>query len=152
MGHAHMHPVELRRARVAAVINVNGRITDERNAVVLVLDHGFLFGEGVYETLRTYNRRPFLFEQHARRLRDSARMIDLPVPVGDEELRTHLLGLLAERGQRRADRGPALARRDDHREPRSFGSRHPSGAVVASRARAVAGGPRGYHSGQWGRS
>jgi branched-chain amino acid aminotransferase len=75
---------------VAAVVNVNGRISDDTHASVSVLDHGFLFGEGVYETLRTYDRQPFLFDRHARRLRHSAAMIDLAVPVSDEELRARV--------------------------------------------------------------
>ena len=72
---------------MAAAVYVNGRITDEREAVVSVFDHGFLYGEGVYETLRTYNRRLFLYDRHARRLRRSAAMIALDVPFTDEELR-----------------------------------------------------------------
>jgi branched-chain amino acid aminotransferase len=75
---------------VAAVVNVNGRISDDTHASVSVFDHGFLFGEGVYETLRTYDRQPFLFDRHARRLRHSAAMIDLAVPVSDEELRARV--------------------------------------------------------------
>jgi len=69
-----------------AVVYVNGRITSEADAVVSVFDHGFLYGEGVYETLRTYSRRLFLFDRHVRRLRRSAGMIALDVPFGDEEL------------------------------------------------------------------
>jgi branched-chain amino acid aminotransferase len=69
-----------------AVVNVNGRISGERDAVISVFDHGFLYGEGVYETLRTYGRTPFLFERHMRRLRRSAQMIALDVPLTDEEL------------------------------------------------------------------
>ncbi len=42
------------------------------HAVISVFDHGFLYGEGVYETLRTYNGQPFLFDRHMRRLRASA--------------------------------------------------------------------------------
>ncbi len=72
--------------RMAATVNVNGRITSDRDAVVSVFDHGFLYGEGVYETLRTYNRRLFLFDRHTRRLRRSAAMIALDVPVTDEAL------------------------------------------------------------------
>jgi branched-chain amino acid aminotransferase len=68
---------------VAAIVNVNGVMTDERNAVVSVFDHGFLYGEGVYETLRTYSRRPFLLDRHLRRLRASADMIALNVPLSD---------------------------------------------------------------------
>jgi len=70
-----------------ATVYVNGRITDERDAVVSVFDHGFLYGEGVYETLRTYNGRLFLYERHARRLRRSAAMIALDVPFTDAALR-----------------------------------------------------------------
>ena len=51
-----------------------------------VFDHGFLYGEGVYETLRTYNGRPFLFDRHMQRLRRSADMLVLPVPLRDEEI------------------------------------------------------------------
>jgi len=71
---------------MAATVNVNGRVFDQQHAVVSVFDHGFLYGEGVYETLRTYNGRPFLFDRHMRRLRNSAGMLALPVPVTDEEI------------------------------------------------------------------
>jgi branched-chain amino acid aminotransferase len=71
---------------MATTVYVNGHISDGRDAVVSVFDHGFLYGEGVYETLRTYNRRLFLFERHARRLRRSAGMIALDLPFGDDEL------------------------------------------------------------------
>lgn len=68
---------------MAATINVNGKISDADRAVVPVLDHGFLYGEGVYETLRTYNQQPFLLDRHLRRLRTSASMIALSVPLTD---------------------------------------------------------------------
>jgi branched-chain amino acid aminotransferase len=68
------------------VINVDGRIGGERDGVVSVLDHGFLYGEGVYEVVRTYNRTPFLFDRHLQRMRRSAEMIRLPVPFTDAEI------------------------------------------------------------------
>lgn len=68
------------------MVNVNGRISDEHEAVISVFDHGFLYGEGIYETLRTYNGRLFRFDQHMRRLRNSARMIELVIPFTDDEL------------------------------------------------------------------
>ena len=71
---------------MTASVNVNGRVFDQDHAVVPVFDHGFLYGEGVYETMRTYHRRPFLYDRHMRRLRRSARMIELPLPFTDEEL------------------------------------------------------------------
>ena len=56
---------------MAATVNVNGRVFDQEHAFVSVFDHGFLYGEGVYETLRTYNGQPFLFDRHMQRLRKS---------------------------------------------------------------------------------
>ena len=66
-----------------ATVNVNGRMFDQEHALISVFDHGFLFGEGIYETLRTYNGQPFLFDRHMRRLRNSAGMMALSVPLDD---------------------------------------------------------------------
>jgi branched-chain amino acid aminotransferase len=71
---------------MAATVNVNGRISADRDAAISVFDHGFLYGEGIYETLRTYNGRPFLYDRHMRRLRRSAQMIVLDLPFTDDEL------------------------------------------------------------------
>jgi len=68
---------------MAATVNVNGRTSDQEHAVISVFDHGFLYGEGVYETLRTYNGQPFLFDRHMQRLRKSAGMLALSVPLDD---------------------------------------------------------------------
>ena len=80
---------------MSATVNVNGRITPERDAVVSVFDHGFLYGEGIYETLRTYDGRPFLYERHMRRLRNSARMIVLDVPFTDADLASQIRETMA---------------------------------------------------------
>jgi branched-chain amino acid aminotransferase len=71
---------------MAAIVNVNGKVSDQEHAVVSVFDHGFLYGEGVYETLRTYNGQAFLFDRHMRRLRNSAQMLALAVPLSDAEI------------------------------------------------------------------
>jgi branched-chain amino acid aminotransferase len=71
---------------MSATVNVNGRITSEHEAVISVFDHGFLYGEGIYETMRTYNQRPFLFDRHMRRMRNSAWMIALEMHFSDAEL------------------------------------------------------------------
>lgn len=75
---------------MAATVNVNGRISADNEAVIPVFDHGFLYGEGIYETLRTYDGRLFLYDRHLRRLRNSARLIDLQLPFTDDELATHI--------------------------------------------------------------
>jgi branched-chain amino acid aminotransferase len=71
---------------MAAIVNVNGRVFDQEHAVISVFDHGFLYGEGVYETLRTYNGEPFLFDRHVRRLHTSAGMLALAVPLSAVDL------------------------------------------------------------------
>jgi branched-chain amino acid aminotransferase len=71
---------------MTVMVNVNGVIHDQEHAVVSALDHGFLYGEGVYETMRTYNSEPFLFDRHMRRMRNSAGMLALPVPLTDAQL------------------------------------------------------------------
>jgi branched-chain amino acid aminotransferase len=70
---------------MGAFVNVNGRISSGEQAAISIFDHGFLYGEGVYETVRTYNGEPFLFDRHLARLRKSAAMIMLDVPFTDQE-------------------------------------------------------------------
>lgn len=79
---------------MGATVSVNGRIASEREAVISVVDHGFLYGEGIYETMRTYNGRPFLYDRHMRRLRNSARMIALPLPFTDDQLASQIRGTM----------------------------------------------------------
>ena len=71
---------------MAAAVSVNGRVSDQGHAVISVFDHGFLYGEGVYETLRTYNGQSFLFERHMQRLRKSANMLALTIPLSDRDI------------------------------------------------------------------
>src|ERR1700756_4393805 len=61
-------------------ININGLITTPEEAKISVLDHGLLFGDSVYETVRTYNGKPFLFSRHFARLEHSAKAINLKLP------------------------------------------------------------------------
>lgn len=73
-----------------AAVFVNGTITRAEDAVVPVFDHGFLYGEGVYETLRTYHGAPFLFAAHMARLRHSAGLMNLDVPYTDAQMAGHI--------------------------------------------------------------
>src|SRR5215208_4164337 len=79
-------------------VYVNGKIAPAAQAVIPVFDHGFVYGEGVYETLRTYNRVPFLYDRHVRRLRASARYIALDVPFSDGELLQRISDTMAAAG------------------------------------------------------
>jgi branched-chain amino acid aminotransferase len=81
-----------------AFVNVNGRITDAASAVIPVYDHGFLYGEGVYEVFRTYSGRPFLFGAHLTRLRASADRIHLQVPFSDQDILERCVSTMAAAG------------------------------------------------------
>src|SRR5262245_54320687 len=80
--------------RMNATVSVNGRISDAASASIPVFAHGFLYGEGVYETLRTYHRVPFLFDRHMQRLRHSASLMALPVPMTDADLLAAVRGTM----------------------------------------------------------
>jgi branched-chain amino acid aminotransferase len=80
-------------------VYVNGTISAADQAVLPVYDHGLLYGEGVYETLRTYNMVPFLYDRHCARLRASARYLSLDVPFSDDELRRAIDDTIAAAGE-----------------------------------------------------
>jgi branched-chain amino acid aminotransferase len=82
-------------------VYVNGRISNADEAAIPVYDHGFLYGEGIYETLRTYNRVPFMFERHMRRLRASADHLKLDVPFDDDTLLARIEDTMAAAGEMR---------------------------------------------------
>lgn len=67
-------------------IFLSGKLVDEKDAVVSVFDHGLLYGDGVFEGIRAYNRRIFLLAEHIDRLYDSAKAIALHIPMSKEEM------------------------------------------------------------------
>ena len=64
---------------------LNDRFVRKEEALVSVFDHGFLYGDGVYETLRSYGSRIFMRDQHLVRLRRSAEAIGLELPIPDSQ-------------------------------------------------------------------
>lgn len=72
----------------------NGDMVLEEEALVSVRDRGFLYGDGVFETLRSYNGRPFLIEDHLQRLASSAQALGIPLRYGLEGLRSAVENLL----------------------------------------------------------
>src|SRR5690348_10620041 len=64
-------------------IYLNDRFVREDQALVSVFDHGFLYGDGVYETIRSYSDKIFMRDQHLARLRRSAEAIGLTLPELD---------------------------------------------------------------------
>jgi branched-chain amino acid aminotransferase len=66
-------------------IFLNNRFVKREDAVVSVFDHGFLYGDGVYETIRSYGNRIFMRDQHLARLRRSAEAIGLTIPIPEKD-------------------------------------------------------------------
>jgi branched-chain amino acid aminotransferase len=60
---------------------LNDRFVRKEQALVSVFDHGFLYGDGVYETIRSYGARIFMRDQHLSRLYRSAEAIGLDIPI-----------------------------------------------------------------------
>lgn len=61
-------------------VYLNNRVVPELDARVSVFDHGFLYGDGIYETMRSYNGVVFMLDEHIRRLYRSASLIGLRIP------------------------------------------------------------------------
>lgn len=58
-------------------VSLNGQVIATDQAVVSVMDHGFLYGMGLFETFRTYNGQPFLLKQHLTRLSTSCESLEI---------------------------------------------------------------------------
>ena len=65
---------------------ISGKLYEEEDASISVFDHGLLYGDGVFEGIRIYNKRIFLLNDHIDRLFNSAKAIALDIPVSKEEL------------------------------------------------------------------
>jgi len=68
------------------LIYLNGRFVPQEEAIVSVFDHGYLYGDGIYETMRAYGGTLFLLDRHLDRLVRSANAISLALPLSPEEI------------------------------------------------------------------
>jgi hypothetical protein len=72
-------------------IYLNGQLVDKADAKISVFDHGFLYGDGVFEGCRVYNGRIFRLDAHLERLARSSRAILLEWPVSREEYKQAII-------------------------------------------------------------
>jgi len=84
------------------VIYLNGEYVQKEEAKVSVFDHGLLYGDGVFEGIRSYNGRVFRLDEHLQRLYDSAKVIRLTIPLSPEEMKEKILETLRRNGLRDA--------------------------------------------------
>ncbi len=67
-------------------VYINGKFVPSQEATISVFDHGLLYGDGVFEGLRSYNAKVFRLEQHVRRLYESALAIQLEIPLSQADM------------------------------------------------------------------
>jgi branched-chain amino acid aminotransferase len=67
-------------------IFLNDRLVPAEQAMVSVYDHGLLYGDGVFEGIRVYNKNVFLLSEHVERLYESARAIRLEIPMTQAQM------------------------------------------------------------------
>ncbi|MEW4372801.1 aminodeoxychorismate lyase [Paenibacillus kandeliae] len=75
-------------------VSLNGVITPIEQAVVSVMDHGFLYGMGLFETFRTYNGRPFLLEKHSQRLQAGCQSLGIQWNETTEHINQQITALM----------------------------------------------------------
>jgi branched-chain amino acid aminotransferase len=68
------------------IVIVNGQVTPPETAAISVYDRGFLYGDSVFETIRTYGGEPFALDEHLARLERSADRVFIRPPVSTETL------------------------------------------------------------------
>ncbi|MGB6045648.1 MAG: branched-chain-amino-acid transaminase [Pirellulales bacterium] len=75
-------------------IYINGTLYDKEDAKISVYDHGLLYGDGVFEGIRSYSGKPFRLESHLDRLWESAKAIWLEIPIDKKTLAADIVETL----------------------------------------------------------
>ena len=79
-------------------VYIGGKLFDKADAKISVYDHGLLYGDGIFEGIRSYSGRVFRLEAHVDRLYDSARAIQLVIPMAKAEMARAVLDTLKANG------------------------------------------------------
>ena len=72
-------------------VYLNGSFVNEAEARISVFDHGFLYGDGVFEGIRAYNGRIFCIDEHIERLYESAESIMIKIPLSRKEMKNAII-------------------------------------------------------------
>lgn len=106
-------------------IYLNGEFVNKEQATVSVYDHGFLYGDGIFEGIRVYNGNIFKCKEHLDRLYDSAKSIMLDIPLAYQEMEDVLAETVRKNGLRDGyirlvvSRGPGDLGLDPRRSPKA---------------------------------
>jgi aminodeoxychorismate lyase len=78
------------------LVFLNGKFVPEDKAAVSVFDRGFLYGDGLFETIRVFNGKPFRWQQHWERLRHGADFLKIKLPLTSDKLQALADKLIAK--------------------------------------------------------
>ncbi|MCS7119263.1 MAG: branched-chain-amino-acid transaminase [Archaeoglobaceae archaeon] len=92
------------------LVYLDGKFVPEEDAKISIFDHGFLYGDGVFEGIRAYNGRVFRLREHIERLYDSAKTINLQIPLSKEEFEKIIIETLRKNNLRDAYIRPIVTR------------------------------------------
>jgi branched-chain amino acid aminotransferase len=85
-----------------ALVFLNGKVLPETDALLSVFDRGFLYGDGLFETIRVYNGKPFLWREHMERLRAGLNFLRIATRLSIDQLADASLALLKQNEPREA--------------------------------------------------
>lgn len=106
-------------------IYLDGEYVTKENAKVSVYDHGFLYGDGIFEGIRIYGGNIFKCKEHLDRLYDSAKSIQLNIPLTQDEMRDVMAETIRRNDMRNGyirlivSRGPGNLGLDPNRCPKA---------------------------------
>ena len=92
------------------VAYINGAFVPKEEAKISVYDHGYLYGDGIFEGIRAYNGRIFRLDRHLDRLYDSARYLMLEIPLSKPEMSAAIVETVRRCGLRDAYIRPVISR------------------------------------------
>src|SRR3989338_3111105 len=90
------------KTRMALKIWLDGKLVDQKRAVVSVFDHGLLYGDGVFEGIRSYDGLVFKLDEHLDRLYESAHTLTLEIPLSKTQMSRAVVETLKANGLRDA--------------------------------------------------
>jgi len=76
------------------LVYLNGNLVPLEDAMVSAYDHGFLYGDGVFEGIRVYDRRVFKLREHIARLYMSAQALMIEIPIPEDQFVQEVLNLV----------------------------------------------------------
>ena len=112
-------------------VYLNGRFVPEERAGISVHDRGFLYGDGLFETIRVYDGEPFLWSDHMRRFTHGCEALGIHPPLTPSEMARVVAEQLRRNGQRDAIIRLTLSRGSGQRGYSPRGADHPTLCILS---------------------